>query len=81
MSLFQVWCPDYGSGPDDARTFNAVDLADAVQQWALCQDTEGADYLIVGGQDATVVVSDGETERTFIVSGESVPYYRARLVV
>lgn len=81
MRLFQVWCPHHGSGPDEARTFNAVDSADAAQQWALCEDTESADYLIVGGQDATVIVSDGKTERTFIVSGESVPYYRARLVV
>lgn len=81
MSFFVVWCPDRGGSYEEGRTLNACTPADAAQQWALCEDYESASYGIAGGHDVTVTVSDGDRELTYIVSGESVPSYRARLVV
>lgn len=77
---FKVWCPEMGSTLDDAREFDAFDANSAAEAWADDEDRRGADYLIVRGQDATVLVSadDGMHVECFVVSGESVPSYRAR---
>ena len=58
---FKVWCPEMGSTIDDARQFDAFDARCAAEAWADAEDSISADYLIVRGQDATVLVSaDGE---------------------
>lgn len=53
----------------------------AAVKWAERDDADSADYLIVRGNDATVLVAedrDGAPEQRFTVSGESCPVYRAR---
>ncbi len=56
----------------------------AAVKWAERDDADSADYLIVRGNDATVLVAedrDGAPEHRFIVSGESCPVYRARQLI
>lgn len=77
---YVVWNPEHGDR-EDGREIESHSAEAAVRAWAERDDAESADYLIVRGNDATVQVWDGERERTYIVSGESVPEYRARLVV
>ncbi len=81
MTKYLVWRPDYGQEPEDGRVFDAYDAHSAVCRWAEWDDSRSADYLIVGGTDATVkvrAVNAPEHEFEMIVSGESVPSYRAR---
>lgn len=76
---YKVWSPDHGSVEDDATEIEAADAEDAAKEWAERDDCNSADYLIVRGNDALVHVRapDGSLHR-FMVSGESVPVYRAR---
>lgn len=82
MTKYLVWRPEYGQEPEDGTVVDAYDANAAACKWAERYDAEGADYLIVRGADATVRVravnkpSDGWE---LIVSGESVPSYRARV--
>ena len=82
MRIYTVWCPDLGSDAEDGHMFKARDPQDAACQWAKREDCNSADYWIVGGQDANVMVrsSDG-VDHALIVSGETVAHYRARLKV
>ena len=41
---FDVWCPDLGSGPEDARVFEAFDAEHAATEWADWEDGYSADY-------------------------------------
>ena len=77
---FKVWCPEYGGSFADAREFDAYDAEMAAEEWAEREDSDSAEYSIVGGEEKTVCVSPIESDRheTYIVSGESIPYYRAR---
>lgn len=79
---YEVWCPDLGSGPEDARTFDAHSNYAAAEAWANWEDGHSADYWIVGGQTARVCVRDcgGTTVHEFVVSGEMAREYRARPV-
>ncbi len=86
---YAVHCTDLGQECyEDGKVFGAVDYADAASQWARYEDCNSADYWIVGGQHAHVVVTpvdadykkNGEPKK-MIVTGESVPCYSARLVV
>jgi hypothetical protein len=80
MKKHLVWCPDLGSGPDDGREIMAHDPEDAACLWARREDSDSADYWIVGGTDANVMVRDPQgRERALIVSGETAASYRARL--
>ena len=84
MKTYLVWCPDYGQDRSDARSYKANDRRMAAEDWAMDYDRRSADYMIVGGNDATVIVAediDGSEELGFIVSGETVAHYRARATV
>lgn len=81
MGRYIVWCPDIGQEQEDGAKVTARCPQTAAQEWADWQDRRSAEYSIVGGTDVTVTVLDinsGE-RRDWIVSGESVPIYRARL--
>ena len=79
MNAYQVWCPDLGSTRDDAHTIKAFSPDRAAEEWAQREDSHSADYWIVRGTDAHVVVQDeyGRTHE-FTVSGESCAVYTAR---
>ena len=88
MNTYIVWCPDYGQSEEDGRTVHADCAQYAAQQWAHWQDYHSADYLIVSGQYTAVRVrlsdpaSDDERKiLRYLVWGESVPQYTARLIV
>jgi hypothetical protein len=77
-----VWCPERGQDREDGRSVDAHSAAAAAERWAEQDDARSADYMIVRGNDATVLVAadcEGSTEHKFIVSGESRPEYRARM--
>jgi hypothetical protein len=80
MSAFVAWNEDHGSTFDDGRSVNAYDAESAAKIFAEWDDARSADYLIVGGQDATICVAspDGSNVQRFTVSGEACPVYRAR---
>ena len=74
-----VFDPEYCDEEDAARVY-AQSPCDAVESWAEDDDGQG-DYSIVGGCSATVTVIREDGARTsWIVSGESVPEYTARMV-
>lgn len=77
-----VWSPDYGGTEEDAIPLRASRPEGAAELWAERSDRMSADYSIVGGTDATVLVRAVGTQETFryLVSGETVPSYSARLV-
>ena len=82
---WHVWQPDQGSTREDARTVYAYSRDTAVERWAERDDAESADYCIIRGTEATVLIAraDGpekDVVATYTVSGESVPEYTARLV-
>ena len=82
MSKYLVWRPEYDQEPEGGRLIEADDPHNAVCKWADLDDTESAAYKIVGGDNATVKVrSEDAPDKVYemIVSGESVPYYVARL--
>ena len=82
MTKYLVWRPEYGQEPEDGRVFDAHDANAAACAWALREDAYSADYLIVSGTDATVMVravNKPDEQYEMIVSGESVPSYRARI--
>ena len=79
MRKFLVWCPEQGSDADDARTVEAFDHEDAACKWARREDAESADYWIVGGDGAVVIVRDpDDVEETVRVTGEQDIHYSAR---
>lgn len=80
MKRYLVWCLDYDTTREDARIFEAIDHQDAVERWAKFEDSSSADYLIVGGQDANVMVAedyDGSEEKNFNVGGWTEAVYLA----
>lgn len=44
------------------------------------EDRDCGDYPVIQGDEVTVVVKDGDTERVFMVNGQLVPEYWAREV-
>lgn len=79
MTKFDVWCPDLGSGPEDARVLEAFDAEHAATEWADWEDGYSADYWIVGGQDAHVCVRKhgGDDVYEFLVQGRTERAYSA----
>jgi len=75
-----VWCPDCHEEEEDGRKVFASDPGEAAEKWAEENDRDSAEYLIVGGSPATVLVkrfgSDDPPTR-WMVSGEAVPTYSA----
>jgi hypothetical protein len=83
MGRYRVWCPDLGQEQNDGQACSAIDPRTAAEEWGEWCDRTSAEYSIVAGNDSKVLVLDldsGETTE-WIVSGESVPKYTARLVV
>ncbi|WP_291784457.1 hypothetical protein [Luteibacter sp.] len=82
-TAYRVWCPERGSTKEDGMRVDAFSPESAAVKWAERDDADSADYLIVRGNDATVLVAedhDGAQEHRFTVSGESCPVYRARQI-
>lgn len=76
---FLVWCPELGSTAEDGREILSDDAEDAARIWARREDAESADYWIVGGSGATVVVrSPDGSECRMRVTGEPTIRYTAR---
>ena len=65
---YDVWCPDLGSGPEDAMAFEAFDAEHAAAEWAYWEDGHSADYWIVGGQDAARITRL-DTKQKNLVTG------------
>jgi hypothetical protein len=90
MSIFEsmkteyvVWCPDRGATKEDGRRISAFDHESAATRWAEWDDARSADYTIVGGSPAEVLVAEidnGEfgPEYQFTITGETCAVYRAR---
>lgn len=78
--MFTVWCPDLGECHEDGMKINAMFPDSAAAEWARRYDWNSAEYSIVGGTDKTVNVMGlcGKIQ-VYIVSGEAVPSYSARL--
>lgn len=72
LKKYRVWWPEQGQTQDDSRAFEAFDHEQAAAMWADWYDVYSADYLIVGGAEATVqVIRDDETApRSVLVTGE-----------
>ena len=81
--VWLVWQPDGGQEENDAEKVRARTPAEAAEKWAEWDDHRSADYSIVGGSNATVCVrrADGGEVLRYVVSGESVPSYSAKMVV
>ena len=82
MTRYVVWRPENGQVPADGTVFDAYDANTAACKWAERYDADGADYLIVRGVEAIVIVravNKHAEHYEMIVSGESVPRYRARV--
>ena len=78
MSRYRVW-----QDGDDEKWGSVIDTLDAemaAEEWAERDDSDSAEYHIVGGRDITVNVRDLETDEVtrYTVSGEAVPQYTAR---
>jgi len=82
MKRYWLWRPEYSEDEDDGRKVMGRDPADAVQRWAEHDDARCLDYTIVSGTPAMVMLRDMETSEVqeWIVSGEKVAKYSARLV-
>jgi hypothetical protein len=79
-TTYLVWCPSRGATKEDGRRIVAYCPGYAVERWAEWDDASSADYTIVSGTPVEVLVAEevpGAQEQRFIVSGESVPQYRA----
>ena len=80
MRKYRIWQPDQGNTEACGRLVEAYCIEEAVERWAYLDDRESAEYNIVGGSDATVMVRDIEADAlsTWTVRGESIPSYHAR---
>ena len=56
MPIFKVWWPDRGQKKEDATTVKAFDHEHAAKVWADWYDAHSAEYPIVGGEVAEVMV-------------------------
>lgn len=54
--IYKVWWPDRGHTEDDATTVKAFSHESAASIWADWYDARYGDYVIVGGEDAEVMV-------------------------
>lgn len=80
-TAYRVWCPDRGADKEDGLFIRSYSPEGAATAWAEWDDASSADYLIVRGTPADVVVAedrDGAPEHRFTVTGESQPVYCAR---
>lgn len=77
MATYLVWCPELGSGPDDAKSIKANDAEHAATIWARREDAESSDYWIVGGEGTTVMVRNewGADLRIRVRGEPSIDYF------
>ena len=81
MGRYLVWNPENGQIEEDATKISAYDPECAVREWAEWSDRSSAEYHIVGGTSATVLVRDLDAPTALLeytASGESMPVYYAR---
>lgn len=50
MATYLVWCPELGSGPDDAKSIKANDAEHAATIWARREDAESSDCMSKAGR-------------------------------
>ena len=63
MPMFRVWWPDRGQEQLDGPEVKAFDHEEAAKKWADWYDNRSADYAIVGGELAEVLVlGEGDAE-------------------
>lgn len=63
---------------DTRLTVHAFDASEAAEKAVARWERESADYLVIGGQEVTVAVTDADGEISrFDVTGQSVPQYTA----
>jgi len=75
---YHVWCPDIGDD-ENGKTIKAASAEDAAAIWARREDAESADYWIVGGDGATVIVrNEFGVEKVIRVRGEQCIEYYSR---
>ncbi len=58
MGMFKVWCESQGGTEDGAREIDAHNEEHAAEEWARHEDSDSADYIIIGGSPATVKVRE-----------------------
>lgn len=78
MTRYLVWWPEVGHGRDDGKLVIAHSPEDAAARWAQWYDAKSADYLIVGGQQAEVLVLEQGTDepvRVRVRGEQSANYY------
>lgn len=81
MGRYVVWQPEAGQAEADGVKVSAGNTKAAAEEWADHDDYRSNEFHIVGGQPATVMVRDLDSGKAheWIVSGESVRHYTARL--
>jgi hypothetical protein len=74
---FRAW--ELGEDEEECLYFDAYSPGSAAEEWAEEVDRDSADYSIVGGADALVVVREVATGKLSVheVTGESEPVYHA----
>jgi hypothetical protein len=83
MTRYVVWRPDYEQTREDGKVIEAHSPSAACEKWAEREDADSADYLIVRGNSAELMVAElGSSLPPFrySVSGETVPSYRATML-
>lgn len=80
MPRFMVWQPEAAQTEGDGRVIVADSAREAAELWADADDWRSCEFHIVKGTPASVMVrgQDG-VAREFIVSGEQVRVYTAKL--
>lgn len=76
--------PDYdGDDFESLRAYYARDAQEAARKWAVFTDPDRS-YSLAGGNEITVYVKGydkpDDTQQAFVVYGEMVPSYAAKLV-
>jgi len=81
LPCFDVWSNDESYETGRVEIY-AIDPQEAVEKWAEINDADSEEYAIVNGDNVTVCVAAPGSDNAlrFIVTGESVPQYNARLV-
>jgi hypothetical protein len=82
---WDIWRPDHGEERGDRHPERGEDAEAAVTLWAERDDSDSAEYSIVGGEEATVHVcphdADGDAQHeVWRVYGEAQPVYHAAQV-
>ena len=82
MPEYLIWCPYHGQSREDAARIHAQSASFAAAQWAKDRDCFTGKFELLGGEEVEVTVYDchNATEEKYIVGGNTVPRYYARLV-